>query len=104
MHLLRQICHTEAREIHVMFDKHESPSIKDVHVTICKELYGESSKYEIKGPNQERKRGIRQCLNNDNFTEELVAFLIKYWTESKEEVSSCLNSKRVFISYGNKCY
>lgn len=104
IHLLRQICHTEAREIHVMFDKHDSPSIKDVHMTIRKELYGESSEYKIKGPNQERNGGIKKCLNNDNFTEELVSFLIKHWTECKEEVASCLNSKRVFISYGNKCH
>lgn len=104
IYLLRQICSTEAREVHVMFDKHETPSIKDVHATIRKTLYGESSQYKIKGKNQERKEALRKCLNSDNFTEELVAFLIEYWTENKEEVSSYLNSKRVFISYGHKCH
>lgn len=104
IHLFRQICHTEAREIHVLFDKHESPSIRDMHVAIRKELYGESSEYKIKGPNQERTGGLRKCLNNDNFTEELVAFLIEYWTQTKQELLSCLKSKRVFISYGNECH
>lgn len=104
IYLLRQICLTEAREIHVMFDKHETPSIKDIHVAVRNELYGESSEYKIKGPNQERCGGLKKCLKNDNFTEELVAFLIKQWTELKEETSLSLNSKRVFISYGQKCH
>lgn len=50
--LLRQICDTCAREIHVMFEKQKTPTVKDVHVAIRKELYGESSKYKINGPNQ----------------------------------------------------
>lgn len=104
MYLLRQICKSEAREIHVMFDKCETSSIKDVHVTIRNALYGDSPEYKIKGPNQERKGEIKKYLSNDNFTEELVAFLIKHWTECKQEVSSHLNEKRVFVSYGNKCY
>lgn len=104
MYFLRHICSTEAREIHVIFDKHKTPSIKDVHVSIRKELYGEPSEFKITGQNQERKGALKKCLTNDNFTEELAAFLIKHWTDCKEEVSSYLNSKRVFVSYGSKCH
>lgn len=69
-----------------------------------KELYDNfSMNFRIKGANQERSASLSKCLASSSFRDELVKFLIEHW--SKEEMSGhILNNKRIFLSFGGKCY
>lgn len=99
--LLKRLCDTRAFEVHIIFDKDEYPSIKDLDTR--KKVYENPSQYEIKGPNQERNGALSKCLSNANFRDELVQFLINHWAEN-DESASILGDKRVFLSYGQQCY
>lgn len=99
--ILKRICDTSAREVHIIFDKDVGPSIKDVEIR--KKICEDRAQYEIKGPNQERNGNLSKCLNNVNFKKELVYFLISHWANG-EHSSSILGEKRVFLSYGKQCY
>lgn len=103
-YLLRKVCDTNAHEIHLIFDHHESPSPKDAHMKKHKELYDNPSKnFRITGPNQERSCSLEKCLQSISFREELVKFIINHW--SNDEIDeSIINGKRVFLSLGRKCY
>lgn len=100
--LLEKICDSNAREIHLIFDHHESPSPRDVDMRKHKELYDTPS-FKITGPNQERNCAMAKCLQSVSFREELTKFLIHFWSQDELD-ESILNGKRVFLSFGNKCY
>lgn len=99
--LLKRICDCDAFEIHIIFDKDETSCIRDLDIK--KNVYENSTQYEIKGPNQEKMGSLSKLLANSSFRNELVSFLIDNWA-SGENSSSILGDKRVFVSYGNKCY
>lgn len=99
--LLTQLCDTDAQEIHILFEKDDGQSIKDVNIK--KKVYEDCTQFEIIGPNQERIGSLAKCLNNVNFQTELVGFLINYW--ANHEISgTILGEKRLFLSYGKQCY
>lgn len=100
--LLKKICDTNAREIHLIFDHHEGPSPKDPDLKKHKEMYDKPS-FKIAGPNQERNCAMAKCLQSVSFREELIKFLIHSWSLEDVDVS-ILNGKRVFLSFGEKCY
>lgn len=99
--VLKQLCRTTAYEVHLIFDKDETPSIRDVNVK--KKVHENPTQYEIKGPNQERNAPLSKCLTNPMFKKELVNFLINHWADN-EDNRSILGDKRVFVSYGHQCY
>lgn len=99
--ILKRICDTSAREIHIIFDKNEGPSLKDVDIK--KKVYEDLAHFEIKGPNQERNGNLQKNLRNNNFKSELVSFLINCWANN-EISSAILGDKRLFLSYGSQCY
>lgn len=101
--LLKKICDSKAHEIHLIFDHHESPFPKDAVKRKHKELYDNPS-FKITGPNQERSYAIAKCLQSVSFREELIKFLINYWSLDEEVDESILNEKRIFLSFGHKCY
>lgn len=102
--LLRKICNTDALEIHVIFDHHQSPSVKDIFMRKHKELYDNPSmNFKITGPNQERRLQMAKCLRSISFKEELVKFIIKFWSQNGIDTSN-MKGKRVFVSFGGKCY
>lgn len=102
--VLRVICNTKAHEVHVFFHKHVSPSPRDIDMRKQKELYDNTSmNYRIKGPNQERTCSLAKCLYSDSFKEELVRFFIEHWSSTDFDEST-LEQKRIFVSFGEKCY
>lgn len=102
--LLQKICNSNAYEIHLLFDHHESPSPKDEEMRKLKELYDDPSmNFQIKGPNQERNIALMKCLQSESFKEELVQFLIKFWSGNEID-ESILSNKRIFLSFGKKCH
>lgn len=102
--VLRCICNTDAREIHLIFDFPAKRTPRDIDVRRHKEMYDSFPvNFTIQGPNQERISSLTKCLSSDSFKQELVQFFIKYW--SNDEVSAItLGTKRVFLSAGSKCY
>lgn len=103
-YVLRTICNTNAVEIHVFFHKHKSPSPRDVEMRKRRDLFENASlNYRIQGPNQERTSSLAKCLQSDSFKEELIKFLITNWSSIDFE-ESILGEKRVFVSFGEKCY
>lgn len=106
--LLKCICKTAAREIHVIFDKGDkTPSLKDLNLKTKEMLidHSLSSCIKINGPNQERVSSLAKCLLHYEFRDELVKFLIKQWSTSEvEEMIEIIGDKRVFISFGKQCH
>lgn len=102
--LLRSICNTGAQEIHIIFDKYEKGTPKDIEMKKQTELYDNMSvNFVITGPNQERSSSLSKCLSSNSFREQFVKFLLEQW--SKDEVSECIvKEKRVFLSFGRSCY
>lgn len=101
---LQHICRTSAHEIHIIFDHYESPSPRDVEMKRHKDLYEDRSvNFKIQGSNQERSSSFAKCMSNKSFREELVKFFIQYWS-TNEMVTETLGGKRVFVSFGKKCY
>lgn len=102
--VLKHLCNTTAHEIHIIFDKFESPCPKDVDMRKNRELYDElAMNFSIRGPNQERTSSLAKCLLNKSFREELVKFFIDAWSKD-ENNEAIINDKRVFLSFGRFCY
>lgn len=99
--LLKRLCDTRAFEIHLIFEKDEISSIKDIDVK--NKVLENPKQYEIKGPNQERDAALSKCLHNPNFKKELVNFLLNHWADDPD-CNTILGEKRVFVSYGRECY
>ena len=75
-HLLRQVCKQRGTEIHLVFDKIISPSIKDAERNKRSNQRGMA--YQIIRPEQKRPSNWLQALRGDQFKEALVTFLVDY--------------------------
>ena len=75
-HLLRQVCKQRGTEIHLVFDKIISPSIKDAERN--KRSNQQGMAYQITRPEQKRPSNWLQALRGDQFKEALVTFLVDY--------------------------
>lgn len=102
--VLSRICDTPAQEVHVLFDKREGPSPRDVDIKKKRELFDfHTVNFIIKGPQQERGHALSKCLASSSFRDQIVNFFIEYW--SNDNISKdILMEKRVFVSVGSKCY
>lgn len=101
--VFENICKTNAQEVHILFDRKERPSPRDVELNKRKELFDNGPlNFTIRGPHQERGQSLAKCLMSNSFREELVQFLIRSW--STDDINNILNGKRVFLSFGSKCY
>lgn len=103
MFVLRKICNTDAKEIHIFFYNRENPSPKDVETQKQMQLFDNGQKYQIKGENQQRNQNLQACLSNSSFRTELIKFVIEFWQQNNA-TSEILDDKRVFLSFGEKCY
>lgn len=101
---LKYLCKTAAREIHVIFDETKSPSLKDLNLKSKEELVEQwpLSSIKINGENQERVSSLGKCLLHHEFREELVKFLIKYWSTSN--ITDIIGEKRIFVSFREVCH
>ena len=77
-YLFRKICNSNCKQIHVVFDKFVSPSIKDSE----RKTRGRSMsevKYQITGPGQSRPRNFKDNLHNNSFKKAFVECLVSSW-------------------------
>ena len=100
-HILRSICRSEGKIIHLVFDKTVSPSIKD---TERNERSSEerSVPFVIAGPGQTRPSKWLQALRSDVFKNEIVQFLINSW--AGEKYVNILGEKVLYANCGDICY
>lgn len=92
--ILRKICSTNATEIHFIFDRYLSPSIKDSERQSRNEF---NIPYKISGPQQIRIADFLRSLKNYCFKEALVQFLANFW-ENKHLVS-IIRKKKNFSNH-----
>ncbi|KAH9635594.1 hypothetical protein HF086_012263 [Spodoptera exigua] len=97
--ILIKICSTNATEIHLIFDRYLSPSIKDSERESRKEF---NIPYNISGPQQTRPKNFLQSLKNYRFKEALVQFLADYW--ENDRLTTIIQNKKIFLTVDHQCY
>ncbi|CAH1101783.1 unnamed protein product [Psylliodes chrysocephalus] len=97
--ILIKVCASASSEIHLIFDVHISPSIKDCGRINRNEC---NTPISITGPLQKRHGDFQQNLKNFKFKQGLVVFLCDHWESSCTSV--ILGQKKVFITSQEKCF
>lgn len=97
--ILIKICSTEASEIHLIFDRYLTPSIKDSE-RLSRQAF--DVPFKITGPLQTRPVDFLGNLKNYRFKESLVQFLSSYW--ENDHLVSIISSKKIFLTVGEECY
>lgn len=94
-----KLCSTSASEIHIIFDRYLTDSIKNCERENRKEF---DTPYSIKGPLQLRPNDFLGHLKNYHFKNVIVKFLSDYW--ENDCLITVLGNKQVFITVEEKCF
>lgn len=97
--IIIKLCSTNATEIHIIFDRYFSPSIKDAERKGRQEF---DIPYNITGPQQKRPNDFLQNLQKYRFKDALVQFLANY-LENNQFVG-IIRNKKIFITVQDICY
>ncbi|CAB3249495.1 unnamed protein product [Arctia plantaginis] len=97
--ILIKLCSKNAREVHIIFDRYLTPSIKDCE---RQNREGIDIPYTINGPLQTRTNDFCKSLKNSRFKEALVKFLANHWTNNS--FATILGNKKIYITVGEKCF
>lgn len=97
--ILMKICASHATEIHLIFDRYLSSSIKDSERQTRKEF---DIPYKITGPQQIRPKDFLQSLKNYRFKDALVHFLSDYW--ENKNLLPIIQNKKIFLTVEHLCY
>ncbi|OXU16360.1 hypothetical protein TSAR_013367, partial [Trichomalopsis sarcophagae] len=95
---LQAITYNNVSEIHIIFDRYFSPSVKDYERSL---KGGTSTDYIISGPEQIRPANFNKELRNDKFKEALVKFLISDWKNN--EIATFIGNKIILLNF-DYCY
>ncbi|KAK0076195.1 hypothetical protein PV325_005760 [Microctonus aethiopoides] len=95
-HILKIITYNR-KEVHIIFDKYETPSIKDYEHYLRNE---ENIQYDVRKENKGPAEFIK-LLRSRNFKEKFVEFLIENW--ATDEMILLITVKTVKLNY-DKCY
>ena len=101
-YLSTQICSEKGNELHMVFDKVQSPSIKDCERDERSENVSRESNYQITGPGQHTPSYWLETLRNDNFKVSLNKFLVNIW--KNDCFDGILKEKKLYVTDGNVCY
>ena len=99
-HVLRQVCRQKGSEIHLVFYKTRSPSIK--YAERCKRSGNRNTTYHITGADKQRPTSWHQALRQDQFKVALFDFLTRYL--ENDGFASILGSKKLFANNGDMCF
>jgi len=94
------VTNNKAHEIHVIFDRYWSPSIKDYERSLRGGISADRN-YVISGPDQTRPTDFVKELKNSKFKEALVNFLIVHWQSN--EIVPFLSNKKMLLNF-DQCY
>lgn len=100
-YILSRLCALQGQEIHLIFDKIVSPSIKD-EARDRRMNSGRVDTYTVIGPQQRLSTTFQKSLGDDNFKKALVNFLCDIW--KSDEYGSIIGNKAVFVTNEEKCY
>ena len=98
--ILQQVSKQRGTEIHLIFDKTISPSIKDSERNERDD--NRHVAYQITGAEQKRTSNWLPSLHVDQFKEALVKFLVTFWENNK--FSFIIYSKKTFVNSGDTCF
>ncbi|XP_033224569.1 ribonucleoside-diphosphate reductase large subunit-like [Belonocnema kinseyi] len=99
--ILMKICKTSASDIHLVFDRYFSSSIKDCERRNRSE---QDTEYCIAGPKQTRPTNFQKSLKSRRFKEGLVSYLSEHWGSNSTAVVLIIGGKKVFITVEDKCF
>lgn len=97
--LLQHISSYKCARVDVIFDTYSDPSIQDVEN--ARKRSNHHATYKISGPKQERPSNFNTELQNPNFRQALIAFIIDHWRV--DEAANLMGSKSIYINF-DKCY
>lgn len=89
---------TDKKEVHIIFDKYNIPSIKDYE---HRQRGEDDTTYNIQR-NVKRPSDFGKLLRSSHFKETFVEFLIEDWT--KDEFILLCERKMIKLNYGNLCH
>lgn len=96
--ILIKIGSTTAAQVHLVFDRYMSPSIKETERQNCQEI---DVPFNISGPQQNRPPDFLRSLKNYRFKEALVQFLSVYW--ENDNLVTIIKDKKIFLTVQNRC-
>lgn len=99
--ILSKICALKGKEIHLVFDKIVTPSLKDVERDrrISTDLREEN--YIITGPRQRRPANFLGALRQDSFKKSLVTYLNSEWENNNYQ--AIIGDKVLYVTDENQC-
>lgn len=97
--ILIKLCSRNAPEVHIIFDRYLTPSIKDSE---RQNREGVDIPYTINGPLQTRPNDFLKSLKNFRFKEALVKFLANHWID--DSFATVLGNKKNYITVGEQCF
>ena len=100
-YLLKSICCSKGKNIHFVFDKAVSPTIKDSERDL-RSSSSRTSSFDILGPGQKRPQNWLEALRNDRFKESLVKYLINSWNDNSN--AGIIQDKVLYANCGDVCY
>ena len=96
--MMSAIFKTNARTVHVCFDKYQLVSLKNS----TRDQRGATEEvYKITGSDQIIRQSGKKLLQSTNFKNELILFLIEEW--GKPHYSQYFQGKVLFASHGGRC-
>ncbi|XP_055836631.1 uncharacterized protein LOC129905221 isoform X1 [Episyrphus balteatus] len=99
--ILKKICRMSAKEIHVVFDRIISPSIKDIE----RDRRNSSDDEAICSAFNKNGRppaNLKKCLRNSSFKKRLNEWLVQEWSE--DEYHNIIGDKKLYVSCETKCF
>lgn len=100
--ILSRLCALKGKEIHLVFDKIVTPSIKDIERDRRTATGFREDNFVIGGPHQKCPTNFIMALRQDNFKRALVAYLIEEW--EKDFNFSIIGSKIIYVTHEDICY
>ena len=92
----------KGKNIHFIFDKVVSPSIKDCERDSRSGYDERGSQYQITGPNQRRPSNSLNSLRFDQFKVAINSFLISAWED--DSLAEIFQGKCLYVNNVNICY
>lgn len=96
--LLQRTIECRGDEIHLVFDQHIQPSIKEFN----EKRLSNDIPYVIKGPEQRRPGNYGKAFNNECFKTAFLKFLLASWSEN--ENAPIIGKKRIVMNMNEFCY
>lgn len=101
-HILERLLRaTQAKRIHLVFDRIISPSIKDADRD-KRTYFDRDLPFKIVGEKQLRPNDFIKAMRNNNFKRELVAFLLKSWSDNS--VVGFFGDKVLYVTNDQSCF